>query len=1058
MKISKFVILLIVLFLASCTEKDQPPVIFAENLTVKLGETFDPLANVYATDDVDDSVDVFVVDGNIPDTLKDGIFYLTYAATDSNGNTATKTISITIDRTKPLITNSSSLSRTFVLGSDEPNWKEYFAINDNLDGLIIVEDNMIYENVNMFEIGLYKVQLEVSDKAGNISKSEIAINVIDINAPEIYLEVYSVEFDTGTLPLTDEEWREYVFTLDDNTDNLNKEEVTINPNVNYNFPGTYYVDFYVYDSSENLGFNRLYVYIIDKVKPTLIINDVNGNITIERGIYNTENTFRSYISLAFDNVDGDIKDKVQLTYNNINLNINGTYRLTYTLYDSSGNFSEEIINVIVRDTTLPFAISTDLVDENGYYILKTSELINEISFDLGDTWIQLGTGYVESKLIFEELGEYSILFKDMSGNIANSAITYTYADLSGPSFVLPDSIVLEAGQEEPSYISYVTQLDDKFDENPIIEIYENTVDVSKVGTYKIVYRATDKFENIRFEEIQVIVEDTTRPVITLTGDSIISMEAGSNYIELGAVVNDNHDNDDVAVIGGDEVNPERIGIYVVTYNYTDANSNDAIEVTRTVNVIDTTAPIITLVGDESINVEVGTNYIDLGASLTDNFDASTTINAQGNVNTSLVGTYLLTYDANDSEGNAAVQVVRTVNVVDTIAPTADQIDDQIIQAGTDVDWTTYINNASDNYTATRNLVLSEDDEVNYLSLGFYTVTVSILDENQNILEINFNVEVIDTTAPTITLNGNTTTAVEFGTQYIEEGAIFRDNLDFEGNVTISGDTVDVNRLGSYIIRYNAIDSEGNIATEVTRTVNVVDTTSPVITLTGDAEVTLEVGSLYNELGSTFTDNYDANGNAIVGGDNVNVNTVGVYTVTYDVTDTEGNVATQVTRTVNVVDTTAPTADTINDQVTEAGTDIDWTTLISNASDNYSQVSDLVITETDNVDYTTLGTYSVTVTIKDENGNALEITFNVDVQDNTAPEITLVGDATINLSVGDEYSELGAIYTDNLDASGDAITGGDVVDTSTPGTYTITYDFTDSEGNAATQVTRVVIVS
>lgn len=195
MKISKIVILFIVLFLASCTEKDQPPVIFAENLTVKLGETFDPLANVYATDDVDDSVDVFVVDGNIPDTLKDGIFYLTYAATDSNGNTATKTISITIDRTKPLITNSSSLSRTFVLGSDEPNWKEYFTINDNLDGLIIVEDDMIYENVNMFEIGLYKVQLEVFDKAGNISESEIAINVIDINTPEIYLEAYSIEFD-----------------------------------------------------------------------------------------------------------------------------------------------------------------------------------------------------------------------------------------------------------------------------------------------------------------------------------------------------------------------------------------------------------------------------------------------------------------------------------------------------------------------------------------------------------------------------------------------------------------------------------------------------------------------------------------------------------------------------------------------------------------------------------------------------------------------------------------------------------------------------------------------
>ena len=38
------------------------------------------------------------------------------------------------------------------------------------------------------------------------------------------------------------------------------------------------------------------------------------------------------------------------------------------------------------------------------------------------------------------------------------------------------------------------------------------------------------------------------------------------------------------------------------------------------------------------------------------------------------------------------------------------------------------------------------------------------------------------------------------------------------------------------------DASGNAATEVTRTVNVVDTTIPVITLTGTAIVTIEVGT------------------------------------------------------------------------------------------------------------------------------------------------------------------------------------------------------------------------
>lgn len=818
MKVIKYITFLIVIFLSSCTETDQPPRIIAENITIKLGETFDPLSYVYAVDDIDTSIDVYVVDGNIPDTLRDGVFYITYAATDSKGNTSTKTISITIDRTKPLITNTSSLTRTFVLGEDEPEWKNYFSINDNLDGRILVEDKMIKEDVNMFEIGLYKVQIEVSDKAGNISESEIAINVIDINTPEIFLNTYSIEFDTDTLPLNNEEWREYVFALSDDSDNLDKDDVIILSDVNYEIPGIYYVDFYIYDSSNNLGFNRLFVYVIDKTKPILTISDLNGEIVIERGVYNTEEILRSYISLSYDNVDGDIKDSVVLTYNNINLNVNGSYRLVYSVYDSSGNFSEKIVNIIVTDTTRPFSVSQNLIDENGYYILKTSELIKEISFDFGNTWIQLGTGYIERKLIFEELGEYSIVFKDMSGNISESAVTYTYADLSAPSFVLPELVVLEAGQEEPEYINYVTKLIDVFDENPVIEIYENTVDISKSGNYKVVYKAYDKFGNVSFDEIEVIVEDTTKPVITLIGDSVVTIEAGSNYLELGALVNDNHDLDDVAVIGGDYVDTTSLGIYNVTYDFIDSNLNEAIQVIRTVNVVDTTAPTITLVGETTITIEVGSNYLDAGASLTDNLDESKIINAQGSVNNSIVGTYLLTYDANDSEGNKATQVIRTVNVVDTTKPTADQISDQIIQAGNNIDWTAYINNASDNYTASSRLLFTENDTVDYSNLGFYVVTVTVTDENDNSFDIIFNVEVIDTTAPVITLTGDATITIEVGATYTELGAVFTDNYDQNGDATVGGDTVDTATVGTYIITYDITDSNGNEATQVTRTV------------------------------------------------------------------------------------------------------------------------------------------------------------------------------------------------------------------------------------------------
>ena len=74
-------------------------------------------------------------------------------------------------------------------------------------------------------------------------------------------------------------------------------------------------------------------------------------------------------------------------------------------------------------------------------------------------------------------------------------------------------------------------------------------------------------------------------------------------------------------------------------------------------------------------------------------------------------------------------------------------------------------------------------------------------------------------------------------------------------------------------------------------------------------------------------------------------------------------------------------------------------------------------------------------------------------DNTAPVITLTGAASITQVVGEAWNDPGAGTDD-----GSAVqTGGDTVLTASPGTYTITYDSTDTAGNVATQVTRSVTI-
>ena len=77
-------------------------------------------------------------------------------------------------------------------------------------------------------------------------------------------------------------------------------------------------------------------------------------------------------------------------------------------------------------------------------------------------------------------------------------------------------------------------------------------------------------------------------------------------------------------------------------------------------------------------------------------------------------------------------------------------------------------------------------------------------------------------------------------------------------------------------------------------------------------------------------------------------------------------------------------------------------------------------------------------------------------DGVAPEITLDGDATINLTVGGNYTELGATATKTGEGSLTATPSGSV-DTTTAGTYTITYTAIDAAGNTATK-TRTVVVA
>ncbi len=316
--------------------------------------------------------------------------------------------------------------------------------------------------------------------------------------------------------------------------------------------------------------------------------------------------------------------------------------------------------------------------------------------------------------------------------------------------------------------------------------------------------------------------------------------------------------------------------------------------------------------------------------------------------------------------------------------------------------------------------------------------------------------------PVISLVGQSEINLELGSAYTDSGATALDNID--GDITssiVTVNNVDIYTVGTYSVTYNVSDAAGNVADEVTRTVNITpDVTKPVITITGDTEVSLELGTAYTDPGATASDNIDGDiTSSIVTINNVDINTVGTYLVTYNVSDAAGNAADEVTRTVNITpDVTKPVITiTGGDIAHEQGTP--YTDLGATALDNIDGDITSLISVENNVDSDTSGTYTVVYSVSDSSGNSADQkTRTVIVSDTTKPVINLIGDSEIDLLIYDIYVDDGATAVDNIDGDiTEQIITINPVSTSEFGTYIVTYNVTDSSGNEALEVTRSVYV-
>lgn len=238
------------------------------------------------------------------------------------------------------------------------------------------------------------------------------------------------------------------------------------------------------------------------------------------------------------------------------------------------------------------------------------------------------------------------------------------------------------------------------------------------------------------------------------------------------------------------------------------------------------------------------------------------------------------------------------------------------------------------------------------------------------------VKVTDVTLPV--LNGTTDVTIEAGTVFdAMNNVTAMDETDgsLTKSIVVSG-KVDTQKPGMYSLTYRVTDRTGN-EIKVTRNVTVKDTIKPLIL--GAKNQSINLNASFNpKNGVTAKDNIDGmiTQNIWISG-SVNVKKVGVYTLTYKISDNSGNTTT-VVRKITVKDNIKPTISGAKSKTIKYKSSFNPKAGVS-AKDNVDGTLTKSIKVTGSVNTKRKGVYSLSYSVKDKAGNSTSVKIKITVK-------------------------------------------------------------------------------
>ena len=543
---------------------------------------------------------------------------------------------------------------------------------------------------------------------------------------------------------------------------------------------------------------------------------------------------------------------------------------------------------------------------------------------------------------------------------------------------------------------------------------------------------------------QVTVNNPGALSISLNGASTVTVECGTDFNDPGATAIDGTGQSvPVSITYTGSFTPEAPAVGSYTGTYTGTEGENSVSTTRTIVVSDTEAPSITIDGANPYKIQQGScsPFVDPGASANDGCagpkPVTSSISGPGgatSVDPNVAGTYTVTYTATD--GTHQATATRTVLVgqfpEDEVDQPASSDQPPTITLNGDAQMsiecgTPFTDPGATATVCGNSIAVTTSGTVDIHTPGTYSITYSATANGQTAEATRIVTVEADNTAPTITVNGANPMTVECHTSFTDPGATAHDACAGDFAATASG-AVDPNTVGQYIITYNATDPSGHAAAPVTRTVNVVDTTAPVVT--APPNVTVNTGPGATSCGTTVSDatlgtasaSDSCAGSLSVTRTGVpagNVFPVGVTTLTYSAND--GFNTGTATQTVTVIDNTVPIiscpASITLEPTCPSGAIATYTAPVG--TDNCPGATTARTAGLASGSVFPIGTTTVTHTVTDASGNTASCSFTVTVLTPQAVIQSLINSVNASSLTGTQKNGLLA----KLNAALSAINGG-----------------------------------